>query len=111
MVLKAQLTALKGLRPGMTCAEGDRLARDVIEKAGYGQYFGHSLGHSVGLEIHEKPALSPKDGHVLRPGMIETVEPGIYIPDFGGVRIEDMVVLTENGIRNLTHSPKELTEV
>ena len=111
VVLEAQKTALAGLKPGMTCVEGDRLARDVIEKAGYGQYFGHSLGHSVGLEIQEKPALSPKDMTVLRPGMIETVEPGIYIPDFGGVRIEDMVVLTENGIRNLTHSPKELTEV
>ena len=65
----------------------------------------------MGLEIHEKPALSPKDGHVLQAGMVETVEPGIYIPDFGGVRIEDMVVLTENGVRNLTHSPKELIEI
>ena len=111
VVLKAQLTALKGLRPGMTCKEGDKLARDVIAKAGYGEYFGHSLGHSVGLEIHEHPALSPKDGHVLQAGMVETVEPGIYIPDFGGVRIEDMVVLTENGVRNLTHSPKELIEI
>ena len=111
VVLKAQLTALKGLRPGMTCKEGDKLARDVIAKAGYGEYFGHSLGHSVGLEIHEHPALSPKDGHVLQAGMVETVEPGIYIPDFGGVRIEDMVVFTENGVRNLTHSPKELIEI
>ncbi len=111
IVLDAQLAALEGLRPGMTGAEGDRLAREVIEKAGYGQYFGHGLGHSVGLEIHEKPALSMKDQTVLCPGMIETVEPGIYIPGFGGVRIEDMVVLTETGIRNLTSSPKELIEV
>lgn len=111
VVLEAQEAALLGLRPGMTCKEGDALARKVIEKAGYGEYFGHSLGHSVGLEIHERPALSPKDEHILVPGMIETVEPGIYIPDFGGVRIEDMVVITEDGIRNLTHSPKELIEI
>ena len=111
IVLEAQQAALEGLRPGMTGTEGDRLARDVIEKAGYGEYFGHGLGHSVGLEIHEKPALSTRDETVLLPGMIETVEPGIYIPGFGGVRIEDMVVLTETGIRNLTTSPKELIEL
>lgn len=111
IVLEAQQAALEGLRPGMTGTEGDRLARDVIEKAGYGEYFGHGLGHSVGLEIHEKPALSTRDEAVLLPGMIETVEPGIYIPGFGGVRIEDMVVLTETGIRNLTTSPKELIEL
>lgn len=111
IVLEAQIAALEGLRPGMTGVEGDRLARDVIEKAGYGAYFGHGLGHSVGLEIHEKPALSMRDQTVLQAGMIETVEPGIYIPDFGGVRIEDMVVLTESGVRNLTASPKELIEL
>lgn len=111
IVLEAQKTALGSLKAGMTGAEGDKLAREVIEKAGYGQYFGHGLGHSVGLEIHEKPALSQKDKSVLKPGMIETVEPGIYIPDFGGVRIEDMVVITENGVKNLTSSPKELIEL
>ena len=111
VVLEAQAAALAGLRPGITGAEGDRLAREVIEKAGYGEYFGHGLGHSVGLEIHERPALSTRDETVLCPGMIETVEPGIYIPGFGGVRIEDMVVLTEGGIRNLTSSPKELIEL
>lgn len=111
LVLEAQQAVLCSLRPGMTGREGDRLARDVIEKAGYGQYFGHGLGHSVGLEIHEKPALSMHDETVLCPGMIETVEPGIYIPGFGGVRIEDMVVLTKTGIRNLTSSPKELIEL
>lgn len=111
VVLEAQVAALAGLRPGMTGAEGDRLSREVIEKAGYGEYFGHGLGHSVGLEIHERPALSTRDETVLCPGMIETVEPGIYIPGFGGVRIEDMVVLTEGGIRNLTSSPKELIEL
>ena len=111
IVLEAQEAALAGLRAGMTGAEGDALARKVIEEAGYGDYFGHGLGHSVGLEIHEKPALSPKDQTILRPGIIETVEPGIYIPGFGGVRIEDMTVITENGIKNLTSSPKELIEL
>lgn len=111
LVLRAQKTALTGLKPGMTGMEGDRLAREVIEQAGYGAYFGHGLGHSVGLEIHERPALSVRDKTLLRPGMIETVEPGVYIPDFGGVRIEDMVVITETGIRNLTSSPKELIEI
>ena len=111
IVLEAQEAALAGLRAGMTGAEGDALARKVIEEAGCGDYFGHGLGHSVGLEIHEKPALSPKDQTILRPGIIETVEPGIYIPGLGGVRIEDMTVITENGIKNLTSSPKELIEL
>lgn len=111
IVMEAQQAALAGLRAGITGAQGDRLAREVIEKAGYGAYFGHGLGHSVGLEIHERPALSPKDETVLQPGMIETVEPGIYVPGFGGVRIEDMVVITEDGCRNLTRSSKELIEV
>lgn len=111
LVLKAQETALQGLHAGMTGAEGDRLARAVIEEAGYGAYFGHGTGHSVGLEIHEKPSLSTRETTILQPGMIETVEPGIYIPDFGGVRIEDMVVITEEGIRNLASSPKELIEI
>ncbi len=111
IVLEAQKTALEGLRAGMTGAKGDRLARDVIERAGYGEYFGHGLGHGVGLEIHERPALSARDDTVLEPGMIETVEPGIYVPSFGGVRIEDMVVITQDGIRNLTKSPKELIEL
>lgn len=111
IVLEAQKTALAGLRAGMTGVEGDRMAREVIEKAGYGEYFGHGLGHSVGLEIHEKPALSFKDDSVIQPGVIETVEPGIYVPGFGGVRIEDMVVVTEDGCRNLTGSPKELIEL
>lgn len=111
IVLEAQKTALASLRAGMTGAEGDKLAREVIEKAGYGEYFGHGLGHSVGLEIHENPRLSKKDETILKPCMIETVEPGIYIPDFGGVRIEDMVIITEDGIKNLTNSPKELIEL
>lgn len=111
IVLEAQLGALDAIRSGKTGKEIDCVARDIITKAGYGQYFGHGLGHSVGLYIHEDPRLSPTDDTVLQAGMIETVEPGIYIPGFGGVRIEDMVVVTENGCRNLTGSPKELIEL
>lgn len=109
-VLRAQETALQGIRPGMTGREIDSLAREVITKAGYGKCFGHSLGHSVGLEIHERPNFSPKEETVIRPGMVITVEPGIYIEGFGGVRIEDVVILTENGCENITHSPKNLIE-
>ena len=96
---------------GMTGKEVDRVARDIIERAGYGKCFGHGLGHSVGLFIHEEPRLSPADNTVLEAGMAETVEPGIYVPGFGGVRIEDLVIITEDGCRNLTRSPKELIEL
>lgn len=109
-VLRAQETALQGIRPGMTGREIDNLAREVIVKAGYGKCFGHSLGHSVGLEIHERPNFSPKEETVIQPGMVITVEPGIYIEGFGGVRIEDVVIITENGCENITHSPKYLME-
>lgn len=108
IVLEAQLAVLEGLRPGMTGQEGDALARDLIAKHGYGDRFGHGTGHSVGLEIHEGPRLSKTEKAVLESGMIETVEPGIYIPDFGGVRIEDMVVLTDSGCRIMTKSKKDL---
>ena len=87
------------------------LAREVIRKAGYGDCFGHGTGHSVGLYIHEEPRLSPLDETILEANMTETVEPGIYIPEFGGVRIENMVVITETGIRDLTFSPRELIEL
>lgn len=111
VVLKAQLAALKALRAGVSGASVDKVARDIITQAGYGDCFGHGLGHSVGLEIHESPRLSPSDDTILRAGMIQTVEPGIYVPGFGGVRIEDMVIVTEEGCRNLAHSPKELVEI
>lgn len=111
VVLNAQLSALDALCAGKTGKEIDRVARTIIERAGYGNYFGHGLGHSVGLYIHENPRLSPTDDTVLEEGMIETVEPGIYIPGFGGVRIEDMAVVTKNGCKNLASSPKELIEL
>lgn len=111
VVLEAQLAGLAAVKAGKTGKEVDKVARDIITKAGYGEYFGHSLGHSVGLFIHEKPGLAPSDETVLQAGMIETVEPGIYVPGFGGVRIEDMVLVTEEGCRNLASSPKELIEL
>ena len=110
-VLKAQTEALSVLKAGMKGSEVDAIARNIIREAGYGDFFGHGLGHSVGLYIHEDPRLSPSDDTVLEENMIETVEPGIYVPGFGGVRIEDMVVVTAEGCRNLAHSPKELIEL
>jgi len=108
-VLKAQLACLNGLKAGMTGEEGDALARDVICRASYGDAFGHSTGHGVGIDIHELPRLSPRIDTVLRAGEVVTVEPGIYIEGRFGVRIEDMVWLKEDGIVNLTASPKTLT--
>ncbi|MBR1815746.1 MAG: aminopeptidase P family protein [Lachnospiraceae bacterium] len=107
-VLKAQLESMKLIKPGAKCSDIDRCARDIIADAGYDGYFGHGLGHSVGLYIHEEPRLSPKCDDFLRPGITVTVEPGIYIPGEFGVRIEDLVVVTEDGYKNLAHSPKEL---
>lgn len=108
IVLEAQERALKGIRPGMTGRQVDALAREVIKEAGYGEYFGHGLGHSLGLAVHEDPRLSPRDETVLSPGMVFTVEPGIYLPGRGGVRIEDVVVVTEDGCQNLTRSAKNI---
>lgn len=110
-VLSAQLAALDYLMAGgVNTKEADKVARDIIYKD-YEGYFGHSLGHSVGLEIHEMPALSPNCDRILVPGNIVTVEPGIYIPGKYGTRIEDLVVIRPNGIINLTKSPKELIEI
>lgn len=111
IVLEAQTAALEQIRAGKTGAEIDKVARDIIAEAGYGDCFGHGLGHSTGLFIHEEPRLSPKCHTVLQEQVTMTVEPGIYVPEFGGVRIEDLVVITEKGCRNLTHSPKELIEL
>jgi Xaa-Pro aminopeptidase len=110
LVLEAQEQAERGVRPGMTGREGDALARDVIARAGYAQAFSHSLGHGIGLEVHEPPWLSQSRGEEqLRPGMVFSVEPGVYLPGWGGVRIEDLVVLEDGGARVLSHSPKNLT--
>lgn len=101
VVRRAQLAALEGIRPGMTGAEADALARKVIDDAGHGARFGHSLGHGVGLLTHEAPSLSPRSSDLLLPGMVFTVEPGVYLPGWGGVRLEVMVELGEDGCRVL----------
>jgi Xaa-Pro aminopeptidase len=111
IVHEAQLNCLNNLKPGMTGSEGDALARDVISQYGYGDHFGHGTGHSLGLEIHESPRLSKLDPTILKTGMVVTVEPGIYLPGFGGVRIEDDVVLTDTGIKILTHSTKDFLTI
>ncbi len=111
VVRQAQQAALDAIRPGMKGREVDEIARNVICEAGYGDCFGHSLGHSVGLMIHETPCFAPRDEAEIKPGMVITVEPGIYVEGFGGVRIEDVVVITEDGCRNLTHSEKSLVEI
>lgn len=108
IVLTAQKRTIDELRPGMTGREADAVARDAIAEKGYADHFGHGTGHGLGLNVHEAPRLSPKGETVLEPGMVVTVEPGIYIPDFGGVRIEDDVVITETGCRRLTKSDKDL---
>ena len=107
-VLKAQQASLDVIRAGISCFDADKAARDIITDAGYGDYFGHGTGHGVGIEIHELPNLSPRSTAILEKGNIVTVEPGIYLPGKFGVRIEDMVFVTENGCKNLTSSQKSL---
>ena len=107
-VLKAQNNCLANIRSGINCKDGDEFARSIIRDAGFGQYFTHSTGHGVGVEIHEFPNLSPASDSILQVGNIVTVEPGIYIPEKFGVRIEDMALITENGCENLTNAPKNL---
>lgn len=109
-VLAAQNAAILLAAPGKTGRELDNAARTLIADAGYGEYFGHNLGHSFGLNIHEAPQCARnQNGDIpLQPGMIVTIEPGIYIPQFGGVRIEDDILITENGCENLTRADKQL---
>ncbi|MFZ5898578.1 MAG: M24 family metallopeptidase [Bacillota bacterium] len=107
IVLKAQLAAINAIRPGVACAEVDAAARDIISSYGYGEYFGHSTGHGLGLEIHENPRLSANEQRTLAVGNVVTVEPGIYLPGKGGVRIEDVVVVREDGAEVLTRTPKQ----
>jgi Xaa-Pro aminopeptidase len=108
IVSEALETSLEHIGPGKKCNELDEVGRSIIRNAGYGDNFGHSLGHSLGLNIHESPAMRSTDETILKPGMVITVEPGIYISGWGGVRIEDLVVIRENGIENLTTATKEL---
>ena len=111
IVRRAQDKALSEIRPSMTGREIDAIARDLITDEGYGKYFGHSLGHSVGLQIHETPGFSKKEKTVIQPGMVISVEPGIYVEGVGGVRIEDLVAITDTGINNLAHSIKNLISI
>jgi Xaa-Pro aminopeptidase len=108
IVRTAHDIAIRAVRPGVSCKDLDEIARSYIRDKGYGEYFGHGLGHGVGLEIHEMPTLSPRSTAVLEEGMVITVEPGIYIPGFGGVRIEDTVVVTGDGCHVLTSADKQL---
>jgi Xaa-Pro aminopeptidase len=107
VVLRAQTKALQAIRPGAKAKDIDAEARAVIEQAGFGQFFGHGLGHGLGLQVHEAPAIRQNSEAVLEAGMVFTIEPGIYLPDWGGVRIEDDVLVTPDGCEVLTHVPKE----
>jgi Xaa-Pro aminopeptidase len=108
IVFRAQKEAQEYVKEGVSGFNADKVARDIIESEGYGKYFGHSTGHGVGLLIHEEPRLSVKSKAILKRNMTVTVEPGIYIPDLGGVRIENTVVVEQGGCRSLNHSEKEL---
>lgn len=108
LVLATQKHCIEAVHPGVIGKDIHQMAVDQFQAAGYAEYFGHGLGHSLGMEIHEEPRFSRADHHVMQPGMIITVEPGLYLPGEGGVRIEDMILITEDGYRDLTASPKEL---
>ena len=110
-VLEAQLAAIEAVRPGATCGEVDQAARKLLKRSRLAQYFTHSTGHGVGLEIHEPPRVAARQEQVLEPGMVITIEPGAYLPEQWGVRIEDMVVVTETGCEILAPGPKELVEI
>ena len=107
-MLKAQLAGIAAIHPGAKLKDVDSAARRVIEEAGYGDFFGHGLGHGIGLHIHEEPRLNSGDEGELQAGNIVTVEPGIYLPNFGGVRIEDDVLVTLDGHEVLSSLPKDL---
>ena len=111
VVLKAQQAAIDAIRPGVVAKDVDAAARKVIADAGFNRFFGHGLGHGIGLDVHEAPSLKPTSEIILQPGMILTVEPGIYLPDFGGVRIEDDVLVTKDGCEVLSSLPKKFDDV
>jgi Xaa-Pro aminopeptidase len=106
VVFEAQQTAIEGVESGMTGAAAHEIAAKVIRETGYGEHFGHGLGHGVGLEVHEKPGVGPTSEDILEEGMVFTIEPGIYVPGLGGVRIEDVVVLENGKARVLSHARK-----
>jgi Xaa-Pro aminopeptidase len=111
IVFQAQRKACRSVKPGLACSRLDAVARDDIMKAGYGDNFGHGLGHGVGLVVHDQPVLNPRSSDTLREGMVVTIEPGIYIPNWGGVRIEDDVLVTSSGGQILSRSPRDLLEL
>jgi Xaa-Pro aminopeptidase len=110
-VLEAHDRALEAVAPGVALSELDRVARDYIKSRGFGDYFGHGLGHGVGLEVHEAPTVSPRSKATAEAGMVFTVEPGVYVPNVGGVRIEDTVLVTGDGYRTLTKIPKTFSKI
>jgi Xaa-Pro aminopeptidase len=111
VVARAQKAAMAMVRPGVVAKDVDTAARTVIAEAGYGEYFGHGLGHGIGLDIHEGPAVRPNSETVLEPGMVCTIEPGIYLPGWGGVRLEDDVLVTPDGCEVLTRAPSDLASL
>src|SRR5262249_36301676 len=108
VVMKARERALHAIRPGVEARSVDAEARTVIAEAGFGDFFGHGLGHGLGLQVHEAPAVRPNSNDVLQPGMVITVEPGIYLPGWGGVRIEDDILVTPDGYELLTSVKRDL---
>jgi Xaa-Pro dipeptidase len=110
-VLEAEKEAIQQVKIGMTFAEVDAIARDLIDQAGYGEYFIHRLGHGMGLDVHEYPSLGSGNNERVETGMVFTIEPGVYVPNLGGVRIEDAVVMGPDGAHTLTRFPKETNEV
>jgi len=108
IVKEAHDKAVEKVRPGIPVSEIDGAARDYIRNQGYGEYFGHGTGHGIGLAVHEDPAVNSENKGLLQEGMVFTIEPGIYLPEWGGVRVEDMVLVTPQGVEVLTHLPNEL---
>jgi Xaa-Pro aminopeptidase len=111
VVQRAQTAAIQAVRPGAQAQEVDSAARAVIAEAGYGDHFNHGLGHGIGLQVHEAPAVRPLSETVLEPGMVFTIEPGVYLPGWGGVRIEDDVLVTNEGCEVLSHVPRDLASL
>jgi Xaa-Pro aminopeptidase/Xaa-Pro dipeptidase len=110
LVRRAQERAIRAIRPGVSVRSIDREAREVISRAGYGHFFGHGTGHGIGLAVHEAPTLSPRGSGVVEAGMVFSVEPGVYLPGWGGVRLEDLVLVTDRGCEVLTYLSKELKD-